>query len=276
MAVPVATELRRRLKAGEQSGHLPVETQYSYYEGQYQAIRSAMGDKFDVAGKTVLETGPGDSACLGLFFLRDGARHVRLVDRFPAFRFSERGFAVYKHFLERNAERKRELTGVIDFSRREFDPARLSYRLEAIDRPSSEPFAADFVYSVDVLEHVRSVRRTFGRLAAMTKPGGLQFHRVDLSGHGAFERPRHDLEFLVFPDWLWSLMGSHRGVPNRARFSEYQETAALAGLEVIGERIVRLSKAEVASVRDRLAKRFRDLGDDELGVVEFDWVLRKP
>jgi hypothetical protein len=65
---------------------------------------------------------------------------------------------------------------------------------------------------------------------ALKKPG-LAIHQVDLKSHGM--HMSNPLDFLIWPDWLWRLMYSHKGAPNRVRAPIYRRLAEQKGFDVI-------------------------------------------
>jgi len=99
-------------------------------------------------------------------------------------------------------------------------------------------------------------------------------HQVDLRSHGLHES--NPLDFLEPSEALWSLMFSHKGVPNRWRVDRYREI--VAGLPLVLLRLEPTARAEaqdVQRVRARLAPPFRDTSDEDLAWLGFWLVARK-
>jgi hypothetical protein len=85
-----------------------------------------------------------------------------------------------------------------------------------------------------VVGQVVSNITTFAALTAdLLRDSGTAIHTVDFGPcwgpWAAYEDP---LFFLRFPDWLWYLMGSHRGAPNRQRLDAFVTEFQSAGLNV--------------------------------------------
>ena len=133
----------------------------------------------------------------------------------------------------------------------------------------------DLVISRAVLEHVNDLPATFRDMYAALKPGGIALHLVDLKSHGLHRD--NPLDFLSWPAWLWSLMYSAKGVPNRLRINTYREVVAQSGLEVISlVPTVHALLTDIRTVRPSLARPFLDLPDEDLSWLGFWRVCRKP
>jgi hypothetical protein len=130
------------------------------------------------------------------------------------------------------------------------------------------------VVSRAVLEHVNDLPATFRDMRAALAPDGLAVHLVDLKSHGL--QRRNPLDFLTWPEWLWTSMYSCKGVPNRLRPDAYRDAARAAGLEVVSMVPTGHARPEdIAEVRPHLAARFRHLPDDDLGWLGF-WLVCRP
>lgn len=225
------------------------------------------------AGKTVVEYGPGDFPGVALLMLAHGARKVYAVDRFRMVRLSEKNVGVWKALLASlHGEPRQRALALLNNPQL---PAE-GFRREAIEyvvRPhgfSGLQQQADLVLSRAVLEHVDDLEGSFADMLAALKPGGLAMHQVDLKSHGLHRD--NPLDFLAWPAWLWSLMYSQKGVPNRWRIDRYRQI--LHALPVQDRRLeptLLASAADVAAVRNRLAAPFRELGDADLACLGL-WV----
>ena len=191
-------------------------------DAQVQQIRDQfaffIGTLGDVRGKTIVEIGPGDSIALGPLFLRAGAHKYIAYDRFRGDVFGPQAHSLYA-----------ALSCPEDFS------AGVSLRGAIEDaKPTRE---ADIVISFDVLEHLRDPHLALRKMVGLLKPDGVMVHRVDYSAHDIW-RSYDEETFLQFPEWLWKLMGSNRGYPNRVRHKDIMATVHTLGLQS-EERITR-------------------------------------
>jgi SAM-dependent methyltransferase len=148
------------------------------------------------------------------------------------------------------------------------DPARLLVRRGTIeDLDLGEP--VDLVYSNDVMEHVDDPGAVYRAAHRLLRPGGRFVSNVDLSGHNAFSSMERPLDFLTCDDRLWRLMFSNVTTTNRVRFHEHLDAARAAGFDVSEVKVVRRADpAYLAALRPHLLPRYRDLPDDDLGVVQ--------
>ena len=176
---------------------------------------------------TVAEIGPGDNGGVALLIRNSGAQHVDLVERFENVIDEGQQQEIYealshRHPLERfriGPQWKRmELSGV-------------TWWIGA----SAEQFMAgcadgtyDFIVSRAVLEHLAKPISTLRQMVRALRPGGLLLHEVDLRDHEHFSRRLDELTWLKFPSWLWRVMTSQSGRPNRVLAHRYRR--ALEGL----------------------------------------------
>jgi SAM-dependent methyltransferase len=155
-----------------------------------------------------------------------------------------------------------------------FNPQRIDYLVtpSGLSRLSNE---VDLVMSRAVLEHVNDLPATFRDMYAALKPDGIAIHQVDLKSHGLH---RHNpLDFLAWPTWLWSMMYSAKGVPNRLRVDAYRDAVAQSGLELVAMRPTLIADADdIRAIRPELATPFKQLSDEDLSWLGFWLVCRKP
>ncbi|MHB0974334.1 MAG: class I SAM-dependent methyltransferase [Thiobacillus sp.] len=228
-------------------------------------------------GKRILEYGPGDVPGVAILMVAHGASQVVCVDRFPMVRMSPKNVQIVKLMLERLPVPLRDRAGACfrhaTHPESGFNPQLIDYLV----RPSGLSGlsnAVDLVVSRAVLEHVNDLPGTFRDMRAALKPGGIAIHLVDLKSHGLHRE--NPLDFLSWPTWLWSMMYSAKGVPNRLRIDAYRDAVAQSGLEVIAMKpTVLASPEDVRRVRPDLAAPFMKLPDDDLSWLGFWLVCRK-
>jgi SAM-dependent methyltransferase len=157
--------------------------------------------------------------------LRNGAASYTAYDRFQGDVFSARAMALYC----------------------ELDcPAPTTARIRGAIEDAAGGERVDIVVSFNVMEHLRDPHVALRRMAAILKPGGILVHRIDYSAHDIW-RAYEDDRFLRFPEWLWSLMGSNRGYPNRVRHGDIMATIRSLGLD-FDERVTgRLRSGDAAA-----------------------------
>ena len=225
------------------------------------------------AGKTIVEYGPGDFPGVAVLMLVAGAHKVYAVDRFAMVRLSEKNVGVWHAMVaamdNAQKQRARSLLNNPSNPAEGFKPECIEYVVRAHGFSGLQA-QADLAISRAVLEHVDDLPGTFADMVAALKPGAVAMHLVDLKSHGLHRS--NPLDFLEWPQWLWSLMYSHKGVPNRWRLDHYRRIVmALPVLEARLEPTHAASAADVAQIRTRLAPVFRGVGDDDLGCLGM-WV----
>lgn len=229
-------------------------------------------------GKSLLEYGPGDVPGVALFMLAHGAERVTCVDRFPLVQNSPTHLRIIECILQRLDPDARSRAEACFNSPGEPASGLRRDRLEYLVRPKGESGlqdCVDFAYSRAVLEHVNDLASTFQDIYRALKPGAMTVHQVDLKSHGLHRE--NPLDFLTWPVWLWHLMYSGKGVPNRWRIDRYREVIEQAGLEVIHlESTLLAEPADIDEIRPYLARPFKALSDEELSWLGFWLVARKP
>lgn len=231
-----------------------------------------------LAGKTLMEYGPGDLPGVALLMLARGAAKVYCVDRFPLVNLSPKNARVVRDLIDgcQPQERERLLACLADPN----DPAAgfAPDRLEVLVRPSGLSglmSCVDMVFSRAVLEHVDDLPATFADMTAALRPGGVAIHQVDLRSHGLHKR--NPLDFLAWSPRLWQMMYSDKGVPNRWRIDRYREIVAKLGVETLLLAPTQIAAPEhLAQVRDALALPFRNVSDEDLAWLGFWLAFRKP
>lgn len=189
-----------------------------------------------VAGKSVLEIGPGDNLVTGLAFLAAGAASYTALDRFPGAyddNTARQWYALLKADWPRKYPDLLWPAGLDSFPN---DP-RVSVMREGVETATSIP-RFDLVTSYAVGEHVQDVRAFADLTRCALKPNGVAMHAIDMGGHD-WDRFGDPFLFLRFPEWLWQAMGSNRGTPNRVRIEGWLEAFSCLDTEVVHRKDVK-------------------------------------
>lgn len=224
-----------------------------------------------VAGKTILELGPGDSVATAIIARAYGARAI-LVDVGP---FAKPQPGSYRALVETLRDRgldppeTRDLE-TLDDVLAACDGRYLTNGLESLRKLASG--SVDLVYSQAVLEHVRKrefldVQREFHRVL---KDDGVCSHQVDLTDHLG-----GGLNNLRFGERLWEseFFASSGFYTNRINFEAMTAAFRAADFEVEIPGVQRWQALPIP--RHRLAPEFRDVANDVLCVSSFNAVLRR-
>lgn len=217
--------------------------------GQYRTISSRLPE--ELSETSGVEIGPGESTALATCISMHGA-HMDAVEKYCSVD-DTRTQELMKHL--RLSVVQSQVPNVI------------------VQRILFEdywpPHDIDFVYSVDVMEHVRSPQQVFCHCFAILKPGGKMIHSIDLAGHQI-----GDTEHLCCPDWLWSLAFSHMETTNRFRLSDFEHAVETAGFQNVTVKVTR--SFDPTSIRNRVIPCWRDLSDRDLGALQIVISAIKP
>jgi hypothetical protein len=187
-----------------------------------------------LAGRSIVEFGPGDLLTSGLAMLAAGAARYAAVDRFAGDYGGLEGRRWYAAIQARWPEKYPGIPWPAWLAADEFPhgyPDRVASLELGVERvPDIGRF--DVVCSFQVGEHVSDIAAFANATRAMLAPGGVAVHRVDFGPHGVWEKYSDPLTFLRLPDLAWRWMGSARGTPNRRRVHEFVEAFQAAGLTV--------------------------------------------
>ncbi len=241
----------------------------------FLALRSLLGITGSVKNLHIVELGPGDFMTSGLALLAAGAASYTVIDRFVG-DYSKPEAKEWYREVEKAWPRIFPEMPWPDYLRAENFPEGYEDRVQVLPIPIEEVTAErryDVVCSYQVGEHVSDIDSFAEMNERLLNPGGVAVHRVDFGPHDCWFYYRDPLTFLRFPDWLWSLMGSNRGTPNRHRFHEFCAAFEKAGLKV--EIVSRDLFPEGKIEHRKLAKRFRAMPQDSLAIGTAIFVCRK-
>jgi SAM-dependent methyltransferase len=229
-------------------------------------------------GKTLLEYGPGDTPGVALVFYAFGAESVVLVDRFSMLKLNEQNRAIITALIDKlpgmQKTRALEAFKVSGDVTSGFKEDVISYRTHPKGLSCLNE-SIDLIYSRAVLEHVDDLDASFSDMYNALKPNGLAVHQVDLKSHGLHKS--NPLDFLVWPAWLWRLMYSGKGVPNRLRLDKYREVAGQSGMQTLKiEHTATAAWQDIIAVKGKLAPLFSRVSDEDLSCLGFWMHLNKP
>jgi len=277
IAIPHVREwrLKQPRTAPKYDGSDAALERYAYWP--LHGILRMLGD---VKNLHIVEIGPGDHLASGLALLAGGAATYTAIDRFPG-DYSGQAAKAWYQGVKGSWSRFFPNLPWPDY----LDPARFpeAYpnRVRAVPLPvetidggilndKTYPRQYDVVCSLAVGEHVSDITSFASIHTNLLSSSGMGMHRVDFSPHNWDIYP-DPFTFLRFPDWLWKLMGSNRGIPNRYRFHEFLDAFAHAGLNT---EVIDVKHFSHPVDRSQLASRFREMPVESLSVSEAIFVCR--
>jgi SAM-dependent methyltransferase len=213
---------------GATTVHRPLEESVGYIRHQLDDwIRYAGMTPEFLAGKRVVEFGPGDNVGVSLRMLALGAAEAVCMDKYYAPRDTERERRIYLRIREElnEGERERfdeavELEQAVRFNEKRI---RIVYGTGAEEADQALPASSvDIVFSRAVLECV-DTEKCFAAMDRILKPGGIAAHKIDLRDYGIFSgNGYHPLEFLTIPAWVYSQMARDTDRPKRHHLNYYR------------------------------------------------------
>ncbi len=255
----------------------------------------AAGNGLTVPPHVVAELGPGDSLGIGLAALLSGAdryhafdvvEHAQIKrnlavldelvalfnaradipgpDEFPEIRPMLPTYAFphdvlgSEHLAAALAEER--LARIRDSVRNQNNHgSMIDYRTRWLDEGAIERGSIDMLISQAVLEHVDDLAGSYRAMRLWMKPDGFMSHVVDFRCHST---ARVWNGHWRYSDRVWKLIRGHRYyLLNREPYSTHLRLLAENGFTAVGEHT---TKADVATAREQLAPRFRNLTDEDL------------
>jgi len=208
-AFEIAVEIARNAAAAA----MPWRKSLDYYtdwqtygESVYKThVEELRAHGFAIAGKDVLEIGPGSSLWTAYLCRRRGARSVTAIDE-------------HDYLIKRNSPD--DAIGQVTY--------RSPCKAEETGLPDS---SFDLVYSHAVLEHVHGPKQVISEIWRLLRSGGYTSHQIDTRNHLDFSRP---MEHLSLPEWVWNLMTSNRSsYTNRYTIAMWIDLFKGRGFEVL-------------------------------------------
>jgi hypothetical protein len=255
--------------------------------------------------KRVLELGYGDNVGVALRFVASGAKQVVCLDKFSSQRDVEHEIKIYRALRDTlSSEERARFDEAISLDRNiQINPERLrcisGIELEtAIESLAELSTPFDLIISRAVLEEIYNPDSLFAVADKVLASGGLMLHKVDLRDYGIFsEAGMHPLTFLTIPNFVYRLMSSDSGLPNRKLIAYYRDKVKALGYDgkifitsIVGSGAIaeprenvregvdytESTRRLVADIRSSLAGDFRKLPDEDLIVDGIFLVAGKP
>ena len=219
--------------------------------------------EFSLEGKRVLVFGYGGRFDIGVGFLRAGATHVVLCDKFapPDEIHNWQLFSMEPRYFSLTTNQTRPRPEWMTLSQTDIRDVGIRGEFEPVD----------VVVSNSVYEHLDDVEGITRALAALTNPNGLQVHFVDLRDH-FFKYP---FEMLRFSDKVWYQWLNPSSNHNRYRLWNYRRAfgAFFNNVEI---QILSRDKAAFLQIRPFILPKFLNGNIEEENVTTIRVVATKP
>ena len=268
LAIPGASPLRRNLLGSAHwSGAYDADWTARRSRQLRQildAYRDAWGDWSWLAGKTTLEIGSGPDIAIPFTMCALGAGTAYASDVEPCgtVALPDHAMASYRELASLYVHSNP--TGPC--SDAILSRVKLAFPVSA--EQLEQTFAResiDLVVSTCSLQHVGDPSAAIRQIHTVLRPGGRMIHAVATENHCCGDVQADPLHHLIYPEWLWRAMFSHRVGHNRLRWFEWREIIEASGFVVDHVRIaVQLDRAYIRDARPRLSKRFREMTPEQL------------
>ena len=179
-----------------------------------------------IAGKNVLELGPGSDLGIGIYLLSKGCSQYYACDVNDLMRYTPDIFyeKLFVKLKSTNSKAK------VDFLKRQLDEAKkgnqsnLKYMvLNDFDIVSAlGKSAVDLVFSQAAFEHFDDIDATVTQLSTVCKPGAIVVAEIDLKTHSRWIRNKDPNNIYRYSSYVYNTF-FFRGIPNRVRPYQYKE-----------------------------------------------------
>lgn len=188
-------------------------------------LRRYEGREPSLAGKNILELGPGSDLGIGLLLLAKG------VARYNACDVNDLATRVPSEFYEAFLKRLERVEGDASLALlrkalsdvRSGTPGALNYvvRKDFNLVAAFGPESVDLVFSQAAFEHFDDIDATVSQLTAVCKPGAVIVAEIDLMTHSRWIRDKDPNNIYRYHELIYRLF-RFRGSPNRVRPYRYR------------------------------------------------------
>ena len=232
-----------------------------------------------LAGRHILEIGPGSNLGAGIIFRYLGAASYTGVELFTDHDFNNWATLnsiealariKYGNFLDNfngvavGIAPLGELNDIISLE----DKGIKLLRPKTFGEIGLPDASVDMVYSNFTFEHLQNPQATATEIARLLKPGAITAHFIDIEDHSDFTNP---FNYLIYSDEEWEARYGDGKVPewgyeNRCRASDFRQFFAASGLTLL--QCERLRSAKISDeLLERIAPRFKHYGREDLETV---------
>jgi SAM-dependent methyltransferase len=187
-------------------------------------LRKYTHSTYTLAGKNILELGPGSDLGIGIYLLANGCSQYNACDVNDLMKSTPDSFyeELFKklesidiqtdiHSLKRIIEEKGSLSQLNYVVRNDFDIVS-AFGIKTVD----------LVFSQAAFEHFDDIEITIAQLSAVCKPGAMLVAEIDLKTHSRWIGDKDPNNIYRYPNYLYKAFW-FRGIPNRVRPFQYKE-----------------------------------------------------
>lgn len=185
-----------------------------------------------VAGKNVLELGPGSDLGIGIYLLAKGCSQYNACDVNDLMKSTPDSFYDQLFLKLKDMDIKTD----VDYLKEQLSQAKTGVltKLNYVVRNDFDIVSvfgegtADLVFSQAAFEHFDDIKSTVSQLSRVCKPGAVLVAEIDLTTHSRWIRDKDPNNIYRYPKRVYSAF-RFRGSPNRIRPFQYKEAFETAG-----------------------------------------------
>ena len=195
-------------------------------------LKKYTNNTYSLAGKNVLELGPGSDLGIGIYLLAKGCSQYNACDVNDLMKFTPDSFYEQLFLKLKDTDVKMD----VDYLKKQLSKAKngVFSQLNYVVRDDFDIVSAfgestvDLVFSQAAFEHFDDIKSTVSLLSKVCKPGTILIAEIDLKTHSRWIRDKDPNNIYRYPQWVYNAF-RFRGIPNRVRPFQYKEAFETSG-----------------------------------------------
>lgn len=240
-------------------------------------LQEYTGNDYSLAGKNVLELGPGSDLGVGLCLLSRGCERYNACDVNDLMKSTPDSF--YEELFERLATSAGESVVMTLNAHLKAAKQGSTSHINYVVRGDFDLVSAfgestvDLVFSQAAFEHFDDIDATFSQLSTVCAPGAVLVTEIDLATHSRWICDKDPNNIYRYPNSVYNAL-RFRGSPNRVRPLEYRKS-----LERFGWTDIRIWPITEVNERNSghigMHKNFRGI-ENQMDILSIMLSARKP
>lgn len=209
-----------------------IEYDIQVVEQWINHLKKYTNSTYSLAGKNVLELGPGSDLGIGIYLLSKGCSQYNACDVNDLMKSTPDSF-YDKLFLKL---KDMDVETDVNCLNEQLNKAKngMFSHLNYVVRDDFDIVSAfgesavDLVLSQAAFEHFDDIESTASLLSKVCKPGAILIAEIDLKTHSRWIRDKDPNNIYRYPQWVYNTF-RFRGIPNRVRPFQYKEALETSG-----------------------------------------------
>ena len=225
--------------------------------------------KKSIKGKICLEYGPGAGLEVAALLRSYGAKAVICCDVVPFYNPTISKEIRTKLNLGK-IEKVKILKSAKNFNSKSANGIYYLYNKDANFNFENQ---IDFIYSKDVVEHIKNLKEFFGAMKKNMKKTATAFHLIDYRSHGIeYQTP---FDHLLFNNLIYNIMGHNRGIPNRQLWSNVKKSIEENNLKIVKTKTKSKYTVNELKKYKKQKPKLKKFKDSDLEIKEMFFLLRQ-